>query len=129
MDLSQKKSGHKEVKFQQVIDIAKIVPRIFSKTAIYLLKIYCSHKTNPITTKILHTHSKVHHRTEEVNKSTSSGHNFFKSEHVEKTVLDSPYPIVRYLYNMFSVFCHSLTPKMLSKVQKHAIRGSPGQTQ
>ena len=89
----------------------------------------CNLKTNYTTAKILYVNSKVDHRTEEVNKSTSSGHNFFKSEHVEKTVLDSPYPIVRYLYNMFSVFCHSLTPKMLSKVQKHAIRGSPGQTQ
>ena len=44
---------------------------------------------------LLHTNPKVDHRTEEVNISTSNGHNFFKSGHGGKTILDSPYPIVK----------------------------------
>ena len=50
--------------------------------------------------------SKVDHRIREANISTSSGHNFFKSGPVEKrtTVLDSPYPIVKYMYYVSAVF-------------------------
>ena len=56
-------------------------------------------KKNPPAANILQTNPKVDHRTEEVNKSNSSGHNFFKSGPVEKTTttLDSPYPISWFL--------------------------------
>ena len=56
----------------------------------------------------LHTNPKVDHRTEEVNKSTSSGHNLFKSGLV----------LIYYVFLVF--FLHSF--KILSKVPKYTIR-------
>ena len=58
------------------------------------------HKYIALSKQIMHINPKMDHRSEEANRPTSRGYDFFESGPFEETTitLNSPDPIVKYMY-------------------------------